>query len=286
MQGQAGVEAGTTALALRPSFTHDSDEETLRPGENEDVSKQTAGEGKHSTPSSSAAERQSLTSEKYQHDPISREPTMANGSQASDTREALQHQYLEFDTPLSEITRAHSLDASSMPDLVQYTSPLDWSPARKTFTAWLSCMITLFTAYSPGSYSPPTQQMEDLWHVSHVAILLGITTYTAGFAIAPLFLAPFSELNGRRPVFIATGLLFLVCQACSAVTQTYSGMLLARLFGGVGASTFSTMVGGVLTDIYKKEGESPISLTSARDVCGQDFILPSYVLRIADQRPA
>lgn len=156
---------------------------------------------------------------------------------------------------MSALMDVYATDETDLPDLAKYRSPLEWSATRKAFTTWLSCMITLFTAYSPGSYSPPSAQMSEKWNVSHVAILVGITTYTAGFAIAPLFLAPFSELNGRRPVFIATGLLFVVCQLCSALTETYNGMLLARLFGGVGASTFSTMVGGVVSDIYKKEGK-------------------------------
>lgn len=51
--------------------------------------------------------------------------------------------------------------------------------------------------------------MQELWGVSEVTINLGITMFTSGFAIAPMILAPFSEINGRRPVFIATGALFV-----------------------------------------------------------------------------
>jgi MFS family permease len=65
-----------------------------------------------------------------------------------------------------------------------------------------------------------------------------------------MFLAPFSELNGRRPVFLATGLLFVICQLGCALTDSYGGMLAARLFAGIGGSTFSTMVGGILADIW------------------------------------
>ena len=79
-----------------------------------------------------------------------------------------------------------------------------------------------------------------------------ITVFTSGFAIAPMVLAPFSELNGRRPVFIATGLLFVICQLCCAVTRSFGGMLAARFFVGVGGSTFSTLVGGCVSDMYHK----------------------------------
>jgi hypothetical protein len=39
--------------------------------------------------------------------------------------------------------------------------------------------------------------MKEEWHVSTVAILCGITTFTSGFGVAPMVLAPFSEINGR-----------------------------------------------------------------------------------------
>ena len=71
-----------------------------------------------------------------------------------------------------------------------------------------------------------------------------------------MVLAPFSELNGRKPIFIASGLLFFITQICCAVTRSYPGMLVARFFVGCGSSVFSTMVGGVISDIHHKEGRN------------------------------
>lgn len=65
--------------------------------------------------------------------------------------------------------------------------------------------------------------MADEWHVSQEAVLVGITTFTSGFAVGPMFLAPFSEINGRKPVFVATAILFTVCQLCCAVCRSFPG---------------------------------------------------------------
>ena len=168
------------------------------------------------------------------------------------------YRYLTFETELPSPTSLEpaQIDAPvpEPPDLKNYVSPFTWSAPRKTFTTWLSCAITVVTAYTAGSYSPPSQQMSDYWGVSQLAIFVGITTFATGFAVAPMVLAPFSELNGRKPVFVATGILFVLCQLCCAVTRSFPGMLLARFFAGVGGSTFSTMVGGVVSDIYHAEG--------------------------------
>ena len=168
------------------------------------------------------------------------------------------YRYLTFETELPSPTSLgptqNGLAAPEQPDLKDCVSPFTWSTSRKTFTTCLSCAVTAVTACTAGSYSPPSQQMSDYWGVSQTAIYVGITTFTTGFAVAPMVLAPFSEINGRKPVFIATGVLFVISQLCCAVTRSYPGMLLARFFAGVGGSTFSTMVGGVVSDIYHTEG--------------------------------
>ncbi|KAJ8069995.1 hypothetical protein OCU04_000399 [Sclerotinia nivalis] len=171
------------------------------------------------------------------------------------------HHYLTFETsipsPTSNISSTNSsATAPPRPDLKRFTSPFDWTEGRKRFTVFLSCIATLVTAFTAGAYSPAVKQMSALWHVSDVAILVGITTFCFGFAIAPMVLAPFSELNGRKPIFIASGVLFFITQICCAVTRSYPGMLVARFFVGCGSSVFSTMVGGVISDIHHKEGRN------------------------------
>ena len=84
-----------------------------------------------------------------------------------------------------------------------------------------------------------------------------------------MVLAPFSEINGRKPVFVATGILSVICQLCCAMTRSYPGMLVARFFAGVGGSTFSTMVGGVVSDIYHAEDRNaPMALFSGAALFG------------------
>jgi MFS family permease len=121
---------------------------------------------------------------------------------------------------------------------------------------WLACAVTVLAAYSAGEYAPAAEQLLPVWNVSTVAFDTGITVFTTGFAIAPMVLAPFSEINGRRPVFIASGILFtgkreagfseqwhresadraflVVCLIGCGGTNSFAGMLVARFFQGVG----------------------------------------------------
>ena len=201
------------------------------------------------------------------------------------------YHYLDFDTELPSPTsfQGSSTHPPAPPDLRNLGSPFEWSETRKNLITWLSCAVTVLTAYTAGSYAAAAEQLMAKWDISQVAFNIGITTFTTGFSIAPMVLAPFSEINGRKPVFVATGVstflsilpnrvtltpkctqvLFVVCQLCCAVTPTYGGMLAARFFAGVGGSTFSTMVGGVVSDIYHTEDRNtPMALFSGAALFG------------------
>ena len=177
---------------------------------------------------------------------------------SDDTKLPIVYHYLTFDTILPSSSRlgpstGHLIPPPEAPSLKDYDSPFGWSKSRKITMTWLSCICTATTAFTAGAYIPGSGQMAELWHVSDVAVNLGITTFCTGFGFAPMFLAPFSEFNGRRPVFLVTGTIFVITQLCCALTRTYAGFLVSRFIVGCSSSTFSTIVGGVVSDIYHSQ---------------------------------
>ena len=170
----------------------------------------------------------------------------------------IQWHYLTFDTELpapadsarSSVSSTSEQRVLAPPDLKKYTNPFQWPRSRKYTMSWLGCIATTITAYTAGSYAAGIDQMMEEWQISKPVAELGITMFTCGFAIAPMFLAPFSEINGRRPVFVTAGCLFTILQLTCALTPTFGGMLVARFLIGCASSTFSTMVGGVISDFY------------------------------------
>ena len=62
---------------------------------------------------------------------------------------------------------------------------------------------------------------------------------------------------------------FLAAMIGCALTDHFAGMLVARFFVGAGASTFSTMVGGVISDVYHAEHRNtPMALYSGCALAG------------------
>ncbi|KAH7251589.1 major facilitator superfamily domain-containing protein [Fusarium tricinctum] len=185
------------------------------------------------------------------------------------SEEPISYLYLTLDSPLPRVPSYNEYDSARTqylppcPDLRPFDSPFTLPQARKNVFLALSCIATMLTAYTAGTYSPPSRAMAKDIGASHTATLAGITTFCAGFAIAPMALAPISEIWGRRPVFILAGFVFVISQAVCSVMPNLAGMLIARFFVGVGGSVFSSVVGGVIADLWEKEDRNtPMALFS------------------------
>ncbi|KAI3320865.1 MFS general substrate transporter [Xylariaceae sp. AK1471] len=157
--------------------------------------------------------------------------------------------------PKEDISREDSIpgfDSTplSFPSLSQYDDPQSWSPGRKAFVTWLSCSTTFVTTFTPGAYTAGLPLYKAMWGVSDIAVYAGLTLFTLLFAVAPMFLASFSELMGRRPLFLTAGVVYVISQLGSGVTASFAGLLVTRALAGISCSVFSTVVGGVISDIY------------------------------------
>lgn len=102
------------------------------------------------------------------------------------------YKYLEWTTQLSELYPFPERLPSSV---TKQTDPFTWSSKQKGMILALACYSTGMAGYAGGAYTSGLDQMSAEWGVGRVALLVGITTFSTGFAIAPLFLAPLSEVS-------------------------------------------------------------------------------------------
>ncbi|KAK7423985.1 hypothetical protein QQZ08_008809 [Neonectria magnoliae] len=213
----------------------------------------------------------------------------------SDDDESISYIYLSFTSnlpspPTSQEAGLRDTKLPPCPDLKHYTSPLTWNQARKTILLLLSCIATFLTAYTAGAYSPPSALMAKDLGTSHLAALVGITTFCLGFAIAPMALAPISEIWGRYPVFVLAGVIYVLFQAACPLMTNLAGMLVARFLVGVGGSAFSSVVGGVIADLWdKEERNTPMALFSGAVLAGTGagpLVSAVFVDRMSDPTQA
>ncbi|KAK4947823.1 hypothetical protein LTR10_013331 [Elasticomyces elasticus] len=198
----------------------------------------------------------------------------------------IHYEYLTHETAIN-LDELPSSPQVSPPNLKKYDTPTSWSSTRKTIILVLCCWCTFSAAYSAGAYSIASDPQRARWHLSSLAFETGVTTWALGFAVSPMFLAPFSEINGRRPVFIASAVIFLAGQIACATTPSFAGMLVARFFVGAGASTFATLIGGVVSDLYTSvDRNTPMAVYSGSALTGTGIgpLCSGFIIGRADYR--
>ncbi len=214
-----------------------------------------------------------------------------------DSTSEISYLYLTFETtlPAANTTIATSSARGpkpppEAPDLKRFVDPHLWPEARKNLLLVLSCMGTFLSAYAAGSYSPPSLIIAREFGTSQDAALTGITAFCLGFGLAPMFLAPLSEICGRYPVFVVSGVVYVLSQVACGLANSLVAMVLARLLVGIGSSVFSTVIGGVIADIWHaKERNRPMAIFTGTILVGTGIgPLVSSVMteRLGDQGSA
>ncbi|KAL7415406.1 MFS general substrate transporter [Mrakia frigida] len=131
--------------------------------------------------------------------------------------------------------------------------PLNWSLSRKWFTvSMMTCLIGLSTS----AYGSTISGMSDEYGVAEVVCQVGMFTFNAACAIAPLFLAPLCELIGRREVYLTAYGLFVLCFLFLALGQNVETQIIGRWFSGMFGSCGTILVGGTFADIWRTEDRS------------------------------
>jgi len=95
-------------------------------------------------------------------------------------------------------------------------------------------------------------QLESEFHTSREVATLGLSFFVVGLACGPLFLAPLSEFYGRRWIYIISfAFVFIFIIPC-AVAQNIETIIITRFFDGVAGSTFLSVAGGTIGDMFDK----------------------------------
>ncbi|KAJ6440717.1 MFS general substrate transporter [Purpureocillium lavendulum] len=100
-------------------------------------------------------------------------------------------------------------------------------------------------------FAPSLQSMmEDVGETDPVKGALQIAIFLLSFAIAPIFLAPLSEIHGRRPILRWGNMVFAAFGIGAGFSKTTAQLSACRFLAGVGGSSSMAVFGGVLSDIW------------------------------------
>jgi multidrug resistance protein len=129
---------------------------------------------------------------------------------------------------------------------VPYTTFL---PAQKRMIIFLVAAAGFFSPFSAFIYFPALDSIASTLHVSIQLMNLTVTMYLVVQGIVPSVFGEISEHIGRRPVYLAVFVIYIVASVGLAVQNSYRALLALRMVQSAGSSGTIALAYGVVSDI-------------------------------------
>lgn len=134
------------------------------------------------------------------------------------------------------------------------TMPQNLPQSKKWLLVSLLSAITLVTPFASSILSPGIADvMAEFDETQSIVGAMTVSIYLLGYVVGPMFLAPLSEVYGRRPVLMCANIFFCSWQIGCALAPNITALIVFRFFSGVGGSGCLTLGGGVIGDIFRPE---------------------------------
>jgi multidrug resistance protein len=129
--------------------------------------------------------------------------------------------------------------------------PMNFADSRKWLLLGLLSSITFVSPLASSMFAPAVSFAAEEFGTSSVILsTLAVSIYLLGYVIGPLFLAPLSEIYGRRYVLTSANVIFALFQIGCALAPNMSALIVLRFLSGIGGSGCLTIGGGVIADLF------------------------------------
>ncbi|KAF4783414.1 major facilitator superfamily transporter [Colletotrichum scovillei] len=130
-------------------------------------------------------------------------------------------------------------------------NPKNWSFLSRLFHTAIPCFLAFEITFATSITVPATSLIMEEFSVSRTKSILPLTLYTLGLAIGPLFIAPFSEVIGRKWIYAGSCTFLLAFLGGASAVTTFSGLLACRFIAGTLGSAGIAVGAGTIADVWE-----------------------------------
>ncbi|KUI72747.1 hypothetical protein VM1G_08300 [Cytospora mali] len=142
-------------------------------------------------------------------------------------------------------------------------NPYNWDAWYKRCVTGMLCLMTLFIGLATTAYSSGIGSMVKELNTTTEMGELGLFTFNFACAVAPMVLAPFCELVGRKIIYAGAFLCFTLLFIGLALAQNIGTIIGLRTLLGLFGCVGTILVGGTFDDMYvPHERSRPMALFS------------------------
>ncbi|KAF8993764.1 MFS general substrate transporter [Cyathus striatus] len=112
-------------------------------------------------------------------------------------------------------------------------NPINFSNRKKWAITALACFSTLLASSTSSTYSMGYASMTRDLNCTEFQATIGLSTYVLGFAVVPLVTASLSEEFGRMPLYVISGIGFIIMYLMVALSKNIQTVIIARFLQAV-----------------------------------------------------
>lgn len=165
-------------------------------------------------------------------------------------------------------------DGQDDPDM-----PYNFAQRKKWLIVGLLAAATLVTPFASSILSPGIAALDkDFGNENTTLGAMTVSIFLLGYCVGPLFLAPLSEIYGRKPILGFANMFFCAWQIGCALAPNLESLIVFRFFSGVGGA------GCIVSDILPEPHVLTSMLTDLARLSGRE-LLATFSVRTREVSP-
>ncbi|KAK6219323.1 hypothetical protein LQW54_002311 [Pestalotiopsis sp. IQ-011] len=132
-------------------------------------------------------------------------------------------------------------------------NPYNWPSRRKISISVIVSFGQLVTLMSTSMMASALGRISKDLGINESTTQVTFSIFVLGLAFAPFPIASFSEMYGRKPMWLFCNAFYVLWNALCPVGRSPVLMIIGRFLAGSGASVGITLTGPIMADMYRKE---------------------------------
>ncbi|KAI7847545.1 major facilitator superfamily domain-containing protein [Circinella umbellata] len=128
--------------------------------------------------------------------------------------------------------------------------PRSWPFRKKIFVILIVAFAGFTSPLASSIYYPAILPMQEYFKTTDTLMNASLAIYIYCLAVFPLIWATFSDIFGRRPIYLISFLVAIAGMACSAISKNVTMFILFRAISAIGSSSVLSMGAGTIGDVF------------------------------------
>ncbi|KAK6085065.1 MFS multidrug transporter [Seiridium cupressi] len=130
--------------------------------------------------------------------------------------------------------------------------PFNFPVWRKWTWVGLLSAITLLTPFASSILSPAINSLDQEFGNNNAVVgSMTVSIYLLGYVVGPVFIAPLSEMYGRKPVLSVANAFFCLWQIGCALAPNIGTLIAFRFLSDVDGAGCLTLGGSIIDDLFR-----------------------------------